>query len=92
MPGPGKNGIYPKGFEEAALMTSHTLIPILSHIRAISFTKAIFTLRNVFSSNLDISATLGEETVITVFTVFPYKSEPSSAHFGVVPPITFGVL
>ncbi|MNI67195.1 hypothetical protein D3C73_1228130 [compost metagenome] len=62
-PGPGENGIKPKGFVLAALITSHIFISNFSHNIAISLINAIFTLRNVFSKSLLISAILGEETV-----------------------------
>ncbi|MNN20186.1 hypothetical protein D3C81_1334490 [compost metagenome] len=63
-----------------------------SHIMAISLTKAMLTLRNVFSSSLDISATLGEETGTTVWTYREYSAVPKSRQAFVVPPMTFGVL
>ena len=55
----------PKGFVAAASITSQTLIFILSHMSAISFTRPMFTLRKVFSRSLTISATWVEATGTT---------------------------
>ena len=55
----------PNGFVAAASMTSHTSMSSRPHNRAISFTSPMFTLRNVFSSSLTISATCGEDTGTT---------------------------
>ncbi|MNI57674.1 hypothetical protein D3C73_1127490 [compost metagenome] len=82
----------PNGLVAAASMTSQMSMPMRSHIIAISFTKAMFTLRNVFSSNLDISATFGEDTGTTVCTYLPYNAVPSLRQDSVVPPMTLGVL
>ena len=61
----------PKGLLAAASMTSQTSSPRRSHIRAISFTRPMFTLRKVFSRSLIISADWVEETGMTVSTAFP---------------------
>ncbi len=55
----------PNGLVAAASMTSQTSMPIRSHMSAISFTRPMFTLRNVFSRSLTISATFVEETGTT---------------------------
>jgi hypothetical protein len=52
----------PNGFVLAALTTSHTSMPIRSHISASSLTRPMFTARNVFSSSFTISATCVEVT------------------------------
>ena len=52
----------PNGLLAAAFTTSHTSMPRRSHISAISFTSAMFTIRNVFSSSFTISAACGELT------------------------------
>ena len=56
----------PNGFVLAASITSHTLMSILWHISAISFTRPMFTARNVFSSSFTISATRVDVTGTTV--------------------------
>ena len=61
-PGPGWNGINPNGLVAAASITSQTSTFNRSHISAISFTRPMFTLRNVFSSNFTISAAWDEDT------------------------------
>src|SRR5438270_241989 len=50
----------PNGFVAAAFTTSHTSSPRRSHISAISLTRPMLTMRNVFSSSLTISAARGE--------------------------------
>ena len=56
----------PNGLVAAASMTSQTSMSMLSHIRAISLTRPMFTLRKVFSRSLTISATWADETGTTV--------------------------
>ena len=58
----------PKGLVLAASITSQTLIPKLWQVNAISFARAILTLRNVFSKSLTISAQSVEETATTSST------------------------
>ena len=65
-PGPGQKAWNPNGLVAEALMTSHTSISRRPHIMAISLTKAMFTLRKVFSRSLTNSATRGELTCTTV--------------------------
>ena len=62
MPGPGVNFMKPNGLVAAALITSHTSTPSLSHTIAISFTNPMFTARNVFSSSFTNSAASGDVT------------------------------
>src|SRR6478736_361207 len=52
----------PDGLVLAASTTSHTLMFMRSHISASSFTRPMFTARNVFSSSFTISATRVELT------------------------------
>ena len=61
----------PNGFVFAASITSHTSMPILCDINAISFTSPMFTARKVFSSSFTISATRVDVTGTTVVTVAP---------------------
>ena len=56
----------PKGLVAAARITSHTSMSILLHMSAISFTRPMFTLRNVFSSSFTVSATRALDTGTTV--------------------------
>ena len=56
----------PKGLVAAASITSHTLMPMRSHISAISFTRPMLIMRKVFSSSFTISATRVELTGTTV--------------------------
>ena len=65
-PGPGRNGMNPKGFVAAASTTSHTSRPIRSHSIASWLIRAMLTLRKMFSSSLAISAASGEDSSITV--------------------------
>ena len=55
----------PNGLVAAASITSHTLMPMRSHIIAISFTRPMLIMRNVFSSSFTISATRVELTGTT---------------------------
>ena len=83
----------PNGFVLAASITSHTLILSALHMRAISFTSPMLTLRNVFSSSFTISATCVDETGTTVSTdglVEPLRHLRCSV--AVTPPTTFGML
>ena len=50
----------PNGLVAAASITSQTLIPMRSHIIAISFARPMLIIRKVFSSSLTISATCVE--------------------------------
>ncbi len=52
----------PNGLVAAASTTSHTSMPRRSHMSASSFTRPMFTARNVFSSSFTISATRVELT------------------------------
>ena len=81
----------PERFGLAASTTSQTLMPSRSHISAISFTRPMFTARNVFSSSFTISATRVELTGTTCRST-SCKAQATSAHSGVVPPITLGTL
>lgn len=60
----------PNGLVAAASMTSQMSMPIRSHIIAISLINAMLTLRKVFSSSLDISATFGVEAKHDLLHVF----------------------
>ena len=62
MPGPGVNFMKPNGFVAAASITSQMLTPSLSQTIAISFTRPMFTERNVFSSSFTSSAVSVVET------------------------------
>jgi hypothetical protein len=62
---PRTNFMKPKGFDAAPSMTSHTSRPSRSHMRAISLTRPMFTLRKVFSSSLLISAAAALESLMT---------------------------
>ena len=70
-PGPGRNGMKPKGLVAAASITSQTSIPMRSHSIASSFTRAMFTLRKMFSSSLVSSATSGLPTGTSVSQASP---------------------
>ena len=59
---------------------------------ASSFTRPMFTARNVFSSSLTISATRGELTGTMVSIAAPYSAAASAEQSGVAPPTTFGTL
>ena len=87
-----ENFIKPKGFVAAALITSQAFMPNFSHIIATSLAKPILIALNVFSSNFTISAVSVELTVTTSLIIFEYSSLPTSEHFSLIPPITFGVL
>lgn len=76
----------------AALMTSQMSIPILWQATDSSLTRAMLTLRKMFSRSLVISATLGEPTWMTRSTKVERKSAATSLHLGVTPPTTFGML
>ncbi len=56
----------PNGLVAAASITSQTLMPMRSHISAISFTRPMLIMRKVFSSSFTISATCVELTGTTV--------------------------
>ncbi|CNL20557.1 Uncharacterised protein [Mycobacterium tuberculosis] len=56
------NFMNPKGLVAAASIDSHTSTPSSSAKTASSFTSAMLTWRNVFSSSLVSSASFGEET------------------------------
>ena len=55
----------PKGLVLAASITSQMSMSIRSERRASSFTRAMLTLRKMFSNSFDISAARGEETTWT---------------------------
>ncbi len=55
----------PNGLVAAASITSQTLMPMRSHIMAISFTIPMLIMRKVFSSSFTISATCVELTGTT---------------------------
>ena len=55
----------PNGFVAAAETTSFTSRPRRSHMIATSLTRAMLTLRNVFSSSFAISAAAALETSTT---------------------------
>jgi len=61
----------PNGFVAAARMTSHTSIPSRRDISATSFTRPMFTARNVFSRSLTISAASVLETGTSVSMILP---------------------
>src|SRR6185295_10580202 len=81
----------PNGLVFAASTTSHTSIPIRSHISASSFTRPMLTARNVFSSSLTISATFVELTGTIVSIAAAYSAVAISTQSAVVPPTTLGV-
>ena len=64
-PGPGQNGMKPYGLVDAAPIASHRSTSRSLDRKASSFTSAMFTLRNVFSISLAISASRGVETSST---------------------------
>ncbi len=55
----------PNGLVAAASITSQTSMPMRPHIIAISFTRPMLIMRNVFSSSFTISATCVELTGTT---------------------------
>ena len=63
-PTPGLKGMNPYGFDDAASITSKTLIPFAEQSWVNSFTNAIFTKRKVFSSSFAASAISGFDTEI----------------------------
>lgn len=65
-PGPGVNHMYPNSLEAAASMTSQASRPSLSDMRSTSCARPIFTVLNLFSSSLTISADFADETGTTV--------------------------
>src|SRR2546430_4455853 len=65
-PGPGVNFMNPNGLVAAASITSHTSTPSFSHTIAISLTRPMLTLRNVFSRILTSSAASVDETGTSV--------------------------
>ena len=64
----------PKGLVAAPSITSQTSMSMASHIRAISLTSPMFTLRKVFSSSLTVSATRTDETGTTVSITCEYRA------------------
>src|SRR4029450_10911951 len=82
----------PNGFVAAGDTTSHTSIPSVSHMSAISLTSPILTARKVFSSSFTISATRGELTGTTDSIAASYRDPASAAQVGVTPPTTLGTL
>ncbi len=91
-PGPGVNFMNPNGFVAAASMTSHTSTPSLSHTIAISLTRPMLTLRNVFSRIFTSSAASVEVTETTRSIAGSYSATVTWRQFGVMPPTTLGVL
>src|SRR5665648_570176 len=91
MPGQGVNFIKPKGLVAAASMTSQTSMFSLLHICASSLTMEMLIMRNVFSSNLVISATSAEKTDTMVSSALEYQAEAPSVQAAVMPPMTLGV-
>ena len=69
----------PNGLVAAASITSHTLMPIRSHMIAISFTRPMLIMRKVFSSSFTISATCVELTGTTCSERLRIEQR---AHFG----------
>jgi hypothetical protein len=63
--------MYPNGLVEAASMASHTSMPRSLANMASSFTSAMFTWRNVFSSSLVSSASRVPETATVESTRSP---------------------
>ena len=61
----------PNGLVAAASITSHTSMPMRSHISASSFTRPMLTMRKVFSSSFTISATRVELTGTMVSMAVP---------------------
>src|SRR6185312_16123329 len=90
-PGPGENFMNPNGFVAAASITSHTLTPNLSQITAISLTRPMLIMRNVFSSSLVSSAASGELTGTTSSMNSSYTCSPNFVQRSVMPPSTLGV-
>ena len=88
----------PNGLVLAASITSHTSMPSLSHISAISLTSPIFTARKVFSSSLTISAAVGDDTGTTVSTAVLYSAllmtgiRPSPFLFAKHPDVVWGLI
>ena len=60
----------PKGFDDAASITSQTSTPIRRHSIFNSLTKAMFTQRKIFSRSLVISAARVELTGTTRATIW----------------------
>src|SRR3977135_4640689 len=81
----------PKGLVAAASITSHGSTPILRQTNANSFASAMFTLRNVFSRSLEVSATRGLDTSNTLEVTFRYIAAASREHAAVTPPTTLGM-
>ena len=82
----------PNGFVAAASMTSQGSTPIFRQAKASSLARAMFTLRNVFSSSFAVSATRGFDASNTVLVTFRYSLAASSVQAGVTPPTTFGMV
>lgn len=57
-PGPGLNLVNPKGFVSAAFNTENIFMRNLLHNILNSFERPIFTERNEFSNNSEVSAIL----------------------------------
>src|SRR5229473_2252659 len=64
----------PNGFVAAASITSHGSTPIVRQATASSLASAMFTLRNVFSSSLAVSATRGLEASNTEPVIARYST------------------
>ena len=91
-PGPGVNFMNPNGLVAAASITSHTSTPSFSHTIAISLTRPMLTLRNVFSRILTSSAASVDETGTSVSMAGSYTAIATRRQVSVIPPTTFGVL
>ena len=52
----------------------------------------MFTARNIFSINFVASAVSGELTLMVLSIICEYRVFATLRHFGVNPPITFGIL
>ena len=67
-------------------------MPMRSASIAISFTRAMFTERKMFSSSFASSAASGVVTRTTVSHTASYSATARSAHASVNPPTIFGVV
>ena len=82
----------PYGLVAAASTTSQTSRSIRSQSMASSLTRAMLTLRKMFSSSLVISAASQEETGTRFSMHAPYSSTARCAQAGVSPPTILGVV
>ena len=91
-PGPGKKGMNPNGLVLAARTTSQMSMSISESTVFISFTRAMFTARKMFSSSFALSATSAVETSTTSEIPFRYTAAASSVETGSSPPTSFGIV